>query len=112
MALLDRFRRRRLLGYRRAVQALDRIATALEDQNRLRVAANPAAAARLRAAAPEVDSAITYPSAALTAVAERTRDQVFRQTGRRLDDEQLMDYLQSEDLDAQLAAAQVEWGRG
>ena len=100
MALLDfltpRTRPWRLL--RDGVRVLGRIAAALEEQNALMRAANPEAAARLKGPEPAVDSGVSYVHPEELFRAEQIRMGVYQQTGRYLNDEQLIDYLQSQEL--------------
>lgn len=103
MRLLDRLtapfsrpRPWRLL--RQVLGVLGRIAAALEEQNALMRALHPDAAARLKGAEPEIESGVSYVDPMETLRAEQVRMELYRQTGRYLDDDQLMDYLQSQDL--------------
>jgi hypothetical protein len=83
---------------KQAIAVLGRIATALEAQNALMAAANPEAAARLRGTEPLVESSVSYVNPEEQLHAERLRMQVQRETGRYLNDEQLIDYLQAQEL--------------
>lgn len=94
--LTSRQRPWRLL--RQGIGVLGRIADALEAQNALLAAANPEAAARLKQQEPIVESSISYVNPAEQMHAEQLRMQVQRETGRYLNDEQLMEYLQAQDL--------------
>ena len=101
MALLDLFTARRTRPWRLlrdGVRVLGRIADALEEQNALMRAANPEAAARLKGPEPAVDSGVSYVHPDEVLRAEQMRLDIQRATGRYLSDEQLIDYLQSQDL--------------
>ena len=98
MALLDLFTARRTRPWRllrEGVRVLGRIADALEEQNALMRAANPDAAARMRGPEPAVESGVSYVNPEDVFKAEQQRLQIHRETGRWLNDEQLVDYLQS-----------------
>ena len=101
MALLDLFTARRTRPWRllrQGLQVLGRIAAALEEQNALMRAMHPDAAARLKGPEPAVDSGVSYVHPEELFRAEQVRLDVHRTTGRWLNDEQLVDYLQSQDL--------------
>ena len=96
--LASPFRPRPWRLLRQLVQGLGRIAAALEEQNALMRAANPDAAARLRGPEPTVESGVSYVDPREVLAAEQIRLDVYRQTGRYLNDEQLMDYMQAQEL--------------
>jgi hypothetical protein len=88
------------------VRELGRIADAVEVQNQLLEACNPEAAARLRHLEVVVDPALladqtgpSYVDPVFTARAEEVRGIVYQQTGRRLEDEELLQYLADTELD-------------
>ena len=98
LADLTRPRPWRLL--RQAIAVLSRIASALEQQNQLIAAAHPEAAARLKQPEPQIESGVSYVDPMAVMRAEQVRLDVHRATGRWMNDDQLMDYLQATELQA------------
>lgn len=93
--LTGRVRPWRLL--RDGVRALVRIAEALEDHNRLLEELHPEVR---RHATSNVESAVTYARLDELTRAEALRAQLYQQTGRILDDDQLLTYLATQDEEA------------
>jgi hypothetical protein len=79
---------------RQGIRALDRIAEALEQQNRVQqqLMGLPA-----EDGSPEQDSAISYVNPEEFFAAETLRAKHFAQTGVTLSDEDLLDYMRAED---------------
>jgi hypothetical protein len=94
MSFLTRLTRRsrHLSHTRRSLRVLERIATALERQNQLMEELHPEVVRRL-ATPPVVESGVTYVNPEVVAQAEQLREELFQQTGQRLDDDQLYTYM-------------------
>lgn len=85
---------------RRSLRTLERIATALEEQNRLTRALYPEVEQRLAHPA-RVESQVSYVDPAEQLYVEQLRMDLVRKTGKLLTDDELVAYIEAEGVQVQ-----------